>query len=439
MYISKKQLNAWTEIWDFTLAGSSFKATDGTRRQTSLRRAAKKQNEFERFETVTVDLDRYEYEGAPAYMVYFDDREVGNVPAEVAAELAKMEDAGYTVSGDSCEIYGGPDEDEPDKKYGARVWVKLCRRQTDEPQPREYSSRTRSGNSGARNGAPSYDGGYSRKPSKPIYKKWWFWVLAVILISNLTTRIPEIMREKNQLEAARILAERSQQTQAETTSAPDDDGYTEEEQAAAAKEYYEKIGYDPTQEQEFPDVEDDGISVLEPVVSDSANGYSGSGDDYFEITPLDSLWYMEITGNASGNHFAVKGYDSSGEYTELFVNTLEPYSGSVFELEQSTRMLEVTSTGDWTVRVKPLSSAPVLTVNEAYSGTGDAVLLIPSGCTSAKITGNGGSNHFAVKGYGDYYDLLVNTLDPYNGTVRLERNTVVLTVTAEGGWQITVG
>lgn len=141
MYISKKQLNAWTEIWDFTLAGSSFKATDGTRRQTSLRRAAKKQNDFERFETVTVDLERYEYEGAPAYMVYFDDREVGNVPAEIAAELAKMEDAGYIISGDSCEIYGGPDEDDPDKKYGARIFVKLRRNPTSDEQRAELFAR----------------------------------------------------------------------------------------------------------------------------------------------------------------------------------------------------------------------------------------------------------------------------------------------------------
>lgn len=141
MYISKKQLNAWTEIWDFTLAGSSFKATDGTRRQTSLRRAAKKQNDFERFETVTVDLERYEYEGAPAYMVYFDDREVGNVPAEIAAELAKMEDAGYIISGDSCEIYGGPDEDDPDKKYGARIFVQLRRPPTSDEQRAELFAR----------------------------------------------------------------------------------------------------------------------------------------------------------------------------------------------------------------------------------------------------------------------------------------------------------
>lgn len=292
---------------------------------------------------------------------------------------------------------------------------------------------------GGEDNAVCYAPGYKKapQPKKPVYKKWWFWVLALIVAGNAINGASEAARERNQREAARVIAGRNQQPQVQTP-VEDDAGYTEEEQAEAAREYYEKIGYDPTQEPESPDVEDDGISVIEPVVANIANGYSGSGDDYFEITPLDELWYMEITGNASSNHFAVKGYDASGGYAKLFVNTTDPYSGSVFELEQSTRILEITASGDWTVRLKPLSGAPVLTANEVYSGSGDAVLLVPAGCTSAKITGNGGSNHFAVKGYGDYYDLLVNTTDPYNGTVRLERNTVVLTVTAEGGWQITV-
>lgn len=292
---------------------------------------------------------------------------------------------------------------------------------------------------GGENNTVCYAPDYKKapQPKKPIYKKWWFWVLVLIVVGNAVEKVPEATRARNQREAAQVLAERSQQQQVQTP-VEEDSGYTEEEQAEAARAYYEKIGYDPTQEPELPEVEDDGISVIEPVVANSGNGYSGNGDDYFEIAPLDELWYMEITGNAASNHFAVKGYDASGDYTELFVNTLEPYSGSVLDPEQSTRMLEVTSSGDWTVRLKPLSGAPVLTTNETYSGSGDAVLLVPTGCTSAKITGNSASHHFAVKGYGDYYNLLVNTIDPYAGTVRLERNTVVLTVTAEGSWQITV-
>lgn len=137
MYIDKRHPNAWTEIWDFQLVGSSFQATDGTSRQASLRRAAKKQDDLCSCDTVSVDLERYEYDGNPAYRVYFDEREVGNVPADVAAELAKMEDAGYAVFGDSCEVYGGPEDDDPDKKYGARLYVKLRRKPTDAEQQQE--------------------------------------------------------------------------------------------------------------------------------------------------------------------------------------------------------------------------------------------------------------------------------------------------------------
>lgn len=284
--------------------------------------------------------------------------------------------------------------------------------------------------------APDYK---APSPSKkPIYKKWWFWVLALIVVSNLIGESPEMMRARNQREAEQLLAARSQQTQTEPVAEPKDDGYTEEEQAAAAKEYYEKIGYDPTDAQDDSAVVDDGVSVLEQVGANSGISYSGSGDDYIEIDPLDDLWYIEITGNQSSGHFAVKGYDAAGDYKDLFVNTVEPYRGSVFELEQSTRLLEINAPDSWSVKIKPLAEAPRLTASEMYSGVGDAVLLLPSGCTSAKITGNGGSNHFAVKGYGNYCDLLVNTIDPYNGTVRLGKNTVLLTITADGGWQITV-
>ena len=128
MDVHKRSLNAGVEAWNFPLAGSSFRAEDGSYRQTSLRQAFEKQEDLE---SILVDLERYEYDGAPAYRVYFDEREVGNVPKDVAAELARMETNGYTVFGDDCEIYGGPERDFPDKKFGARVYVRLRRKQTD--------------------------------------------------------------------------------------------------------------------------------------------------------------------------------------------------------------------------------------------------------------------------------------------------------------------
>ena len=105
MYINKEHPNPWTELWDFQLVGSSFNGDTGVSRQATLRRAAKKQAEFE---SVIVGLERYEFDGNPAYRVFFDGREAGNVPADVALELAEMESAGYLVDGEDCDVYGLP-------------------------------------------------------------------------------------------------------------------------------------------------------------------------------------------------------------------------------------------------------------------------------------------------------------------------------------------
>lgn len=164
--------------------------------------------------------------------------------------------------------------------------------------------------------------------------------------------------------------------------------------------------------------------------------YTGSGDDYFDISPFDSLYYFQITGNSGARHFSVTGYDASGNYTELFVNTTDYYTGSVLDPEQNTRTLEVKAEGDWTITIVSLYTAPVIKAGETYNGIDDAVLLIPLGSRSAVINGNSWARHFAVKTYGSGFDLLVNTVDPYSGTVRVDSGATVMTVTAQGGWSI---
>lgn len=83
---------------------------------------------------------------------------------------------------------------------------------------------------------------------------------------------------------------------------------------------------------------------------------------------------------------------------------------------------------------------------KSYSGTGDDVITIskPDGLDKAaivKVTGNaGGVADFTVMGAGD--QLLVNTTDPYSGTVPLDfdaaNQTSRLTITAGGRWTVTV-
>ena len=457
MNIGKRRVNAWTEVWDFQLAGSSYKAPDGSSRQSSLRRAAKKQEELE---AVVVELERYEYEGAPAYHVYFDDRDVGNVPAGVAQELARMEDDGYSVSGDDCEVYGGLEDDFPDKKYGARIYVRLRRKLTDTEKQDELSklakkaARLDSAQSSARpsgcSSAPAFvysDSSFPRATSagddspphsvpepprhadddargpeicdkRPRKKSKVLTILLVILAIYVIYLAPQII---SAIIGARDFKNSPAEMQASAQAVSDRLAAEGESDTPAPAESGSEPEPAPAEETFIPP---------EPIT------YTGSGDDYFDISPFDSLYYFQITGNSDARHFSVTGYDSSGDYTELFVNTTDYYTGSVLDSEQNTRTLEVKAEGDWTITIVALYTAPVVKAGETYSGIDDAVLLIPLGSSSAVINGNSLARHFAVKTYGSGFDLLVNTVDPYNGTVRVDSDATVIAVTAEGGWSI---
>ena len=458
MNIGKRRVNAWTEVWDFQLAGSSYKAPDGSSRQSSLRRAAEKQEDLE---AVVVELERYEYDGAPAYHVYFDDCDVGSVPATVAQELAQMEAAGYSVSGDDCEVYGGPEDDFPDKKYGARIYVRLRRKLTDTEKQDELSKLAKkaaqldSALSSARpsgcSSAPAFvysDSSFPRATSagddspphsvpeppryadddaargpevyekRPRKKSKLLTILLIILAIYVIYLIPQII---SAIIGARDFKNSPAEMQASAQAVSDRLAAEGESDTPAPAESGSEPEPAPAEETFIPP---------EPIT------YTGSGDDYFDISPFDSLYYFQITGNSDARHFSVTGYDSSGDYTELFVNTTDYYTGSVLDSEQNTRTLEVKAEGDWTITIVSLYTAPVVKAGETYSGIDDAVLLIPLGSSSAVINGNSWSRHFAVKTYGDGFDLLVNTVDPYSGTVRVDSDATVMTVTAEGGWSI---
>lgn len=422
MDVNKRLPNAWTEVWDFQLAGSSFKASDGSYRQPSLRRAFKKQEDLE---PVLVELERYEYDGAPAYRVYFDDREVGNVPKDVAVELARMEDSGYTVFGDDCEVYGGPDDDFPDKKFGARVYVRLRRKITESERQDELSRLARkAAETTSDSGFPRADstGGnesHAPEPSekRPRKKSKWKIVLIVIGIIWLVAVIPQII---NAAIGARDFK----------NSPP--------EMQASAQAVSERLASEDSTVSSAPVQEPEPAPVEETFIPPDPITYTGNGDDYFDISPFDSLYYFHISGNSEDRHFSVTGYDAAGNYTELFVNTTDYYNGYVLDPNQDTRTLEVDAECPWTIEVVSLYTAPLLPVGETYSGIDDAVLLLPSDCRSAIINGNTLSRYFSVITYGSGYNLLVNTVDPYSGTVRIDPGATVMTVHAVGGWSISL-
>lgn len=174
------------------------------------------------------------------------------------------------------------------------------------------------------------------------------------------------------------------------------------------------------------------------------NVFSGSGDTVISFDRTAEPAIVHIVGNTGSHHFAVTSYGSQGEYINLLVNTLDPYDGIRpldFEGEHATRF-EVNATGAWTIEILPISAAHTLWVPGSLSGSGDDVIVLAGNTPDlATISGNSVSHHFAVIGYGssgNYLDLLVNTIDPYEGTVMLDRTTHFLEIDAEGQWVISI-
>jgi hypothetical protein len=97
----------------------------------------------------------------------------------------------------------------------------------------------------------------------------------------------------------------------------------------------------------------------------------------------------------------------------------------------------VTASGPWTITLSNPRFAPALNAGP-NSGSGDAVLLYQGGRGVAVINGQSESN-FAVQQYSSGgYDLLVNEIGAYQGTVPLAPGPAFIQVRSAGPWSIEV-
>lgn len=182
----------------------------------------------------------------------------------------------------------------------------------------------------------------------------------------------------------------------------------------------------------------------EPEVIESAADivYGGVGDSVLQIelpAGPDAIGIASFTHSGSSN-FAIWSLDESLAQSELLVNTIGSYAGTVpFNLSTSERItaLEISADGPWVVTLRD-----VLTLREApqggsTTGQGDDVLLYFGDVTVADITHTGESN-FAIWSYGAGSDLLVNEIGNYTGSVRWQAGDALIQVSADGPWTITL-
>jgi hypothetical protein len=169
---------------------------------------------------------------------------------------------------------------------------------------------------------------------------------------------------------------------------------------------------------------------------------SGSGDMIVNAENPYNVAIVHILGNSCGRFFAVTNYDSSGQQIDLLVNTTDPYDGIRpidFRQNEHTTRFEINASCEWQINILPLLSVRSVTVPGTISGSGDDVIALVGGTPDlASIRGNSGSRFFAVTGYGNSLDLLVNTTDPYEGTVIVSSDTIILEIQGVGEWSIEI-
>lgn len=115
-----------SELRRFNVVGVTFKNKDGEDRQSIIER-------LQVGAEYNVRLERYLYEGEPAYYVVINEKIVGNVPKRLAAEFAAKEDQDCWLLITKAGVHGGgPQIDDDgdydignDKSFGVHVTVKI--------------------------------------------------------------------------------------------------------------------------------------------------------------------------------------------------------------------------------------------------------------------------------------------------------------------------
>jgi hypothetical protein len=177
--------------------------------------------------------------------------------------------------------------------------------------------------------------------------------------------------------------------------------------------------------------------------ANAAEEFSGSVDTVLDLTPIKSASIMSFTYDGDGV-FTAAAVTSTGKEELSYMLQIGAFQGSYYQKAPSKPIvaLSVKGEGDWTVKISPLKSAPVMSAKSG-SGTGTQVISIGKATTSLKrITwSHDGEGVFAVtpinaKGVASFPLFL--KIGPYNGTVLLQSGAQYFEVKADGKWSYSI-
>lgn len=173
----------------------------------------------------------------------------------------------------------------------------------------------------------------------------------------------------------------------------------------------------------------------------SARTFSGTGDRVIDLGM--GIAYGQIRATMPADDInQITALDAGRDMVDLPLSFWGSYSGTsllaTYSEDSPARYLEVKSRGSWTIEVRDLTSAPVL--SSSASGTTDTVYLY--GGSARTIEGSHrGEGLFEVRElYGDGWMgwPISNCCDAYTGAGSVHAGPSVIAVTAEAPWSVTL-
>ena len=161
----------------------------------------------------------------------------------------------------------------------------------------------------------------------------------------------------------------------------------------------------------------------EPAYYDPQSTYSnsGTGDTVLRSISVSLPSSLHFQTHSDGNN-VVKAYYGDSDYDcDLLVNAIDSYDGYTYLIPGRTYDFEISCDGKWNLEIFTVGF-----LGEKYFvGTDDCVTNIIQPLSKYYTINYNGEGNFVVKqwyGTGEHdYDLLVNEIGEYSGTVRISK------------------
>jgi len=185
------------------------------------------------------------------------------------------------------------------------------------------------------------------------------------------------------------------------------------------------------------------ISSLAIVPAQATQTVNGVEDSIVDITPVKSPSIISFTYTGEGV-FSASPVDATGKEGLPYQLQIGDFSGSYFQKTPTKPIvaLAVKGTGEWTITISPLKSAPMMS-SKSGNGNGTQVVGIGKATSGIKrITwSHAGDGVFAVTpidGKGKSRFPLFLKIGNYNGTVMLPSGTQYFEIKADGAWTYSI-